>query len=77
MEKMTRKQALDAMRGAGATNNKQAFARLYVENRISLVAANRAWADGQNLMRFVTRRDDSATEAGWLSARHEARKVIS
>lgn len=54
---MTRKQALQCIRGAGATNDKQAFTRLYVENRISLAAAQQAFREGARLAAFVAQRD--------------------
>lgn len=57
MPKLTREKALAAMRAAGAGNDKQAFTRLYVENRIALKAANAAWVDGARFRAFCDRRD--------------------
>ena len=54
---MTRKQALEAIQAAGAQGDKQAFARLYVENRISYAAANGAWRKGARFAEFVQQRD--------------------
>ena len=52
-----RETILRAMRAAGAANDRQTFTRLYVENRISLSAANAEWQAGRKLARFVEARD--------------------
>ena len=39
--------ALIALRIAGYHNDSKAFSRLYVENRISLLAAKQAWDEGR------------------------------
>ena len=57
MAKTTRKAALQILRAAGADNNRPQWLRVYVENRISLAAANEAWQQGRNLARFVEQRD--------------------
>ena len=54
---MTRNQVLTAIRSAGATNDKQAFMRLYCENRISLAVAQQAFREGARLADFVASRD--------------------
>lgn len=54
---MTRAKALQAMEAAGAANDRALFTRLYVENRISLSAANAAWQKGVGLRRFCENRD--------------------
>ena len=53
----TRQKIMRAMKAAGASNDKQAFTRLYIENRISLQAANEAWREGRKLAAFVEKRD--------------------
>ena len=57
---MTRKQALAAMESAGAADDRQAFTRLYVENRISLAVANEAWRRGARFAAFVRVRGATA-----------------
>ena len=44
---MTRKQALACIRVAGFHDDSAAFTRLYLENRVSLVAARQAFQDGR------------------------------
>jgi hypothetical protein len=46
---MNRKQTIQAIRAAGAQNDKLALTRLYTENRISFNAALAAWAEGARL----------------------------
>jgi hypothetical protein len=60
MSNLTRKVALQVLRAAGAQNDKALFVRTYVENRISLAAANTAWREGQRLAAFVAARDARA-----------------
>ena len=55
-----REKILRAMKAAGAANDKAAFTFLYVSNKISLKAANAAWAEGVRLARFCTIRDAQA-----------------
>ena len=57
---MTRKEAISAMEAAGAADDRQAFTRLYVENKISLAVANEAWRRGARLAEFVRKRDAAA-----------------
>lgn len=57
---MTRKQALQAIKGAGASNDQRAFARLYVENRISYSVAIAEFRAGQHFARFIAERDAKA-----------------
>jgi len=45
------------MRHCGATNDKATFTRIYVENRISLQAANTAWREGVRFGAFIAQRD--------------------
>jgi hypothetical protein len=52
-----RESILRAMRAAGAENDKQRFTRLYVENRISLTAANAEWQAGRKFAAFIAARD--------------------
>jgi len=54
---MKRAQAIKAIEAAGSLGDRQAFMRLYVENRISLPVANDAWRRGQRLAQFVQQRD--------------------
>jgi hypothetical protein len=54
---VTRKQALACLKAAGAENDRQAWTRLYVENRVSLPVALKQWADGQAFARFIAQRD--------------------
>jgi hypothetical protein len=54
---MTRKQAIDALKAAGASDDRKTWTRVYVENRVSLTVANQAWRDGQNFARFISQRD--------------------
>jgi hypothetical protein len=46
---MKRKLALDALRVAGFENDRRAFVRLYVENRVSIETAERAWREGRRV----------------------------
>lgn len=62
MAKLTRKQALEAIKSAGALNDQQSFVRLYTENRISLSAAKEAFAAGKRFTKFIEQRD--AAKAG-------------
>ncbi|HEV2155428.1 hypothetical protein [Bradyrhizobium sp.] len=55
---MTRKQILAALKAAGAANDRQAWTRLYVENRVSLVAANQQWREGQAWAEFIKYRNE-------------------
>lgn len=57
MAKLTRKDALRAIYGAGATGDQAAFARLYVENRISYGVAIAEFRRGAAFAEFVRRRD--------------------
>ncbi len=59
----TRDKILRAMRAAGAAGDRQTFTRLYVENRISLEAANAEWRAGAALARFVKQRDEAIARA--------------
>jgi len=54
---MTRKQVLASLKAAGATNDRQAWTRLYVENRVSLQVANQQWRDGRAWAEFVAYRN--------------------
>jgi hypothetical protein len=54
---MTRKQAMEAIKAAGGRGDQRAMMRLYVENRISLEAARKAYAEGERLARFIEARD--------------------
>ena len=56
---MTRKQAIDAIKAAGARGDQQAFLRLYVENRISRAVADAAYREGKRFGEFVRSRDAS------------------
>lgn len=56
---MTRKDALQAIKGAGARGDQQAFMRLYVENRVAYPAALAAYRDGVRFAKFVADRDAS------------------
>ena len=62
MQKLTRKEALQAIRGAGARNDKQAFMRLYIENRISLAVANHEWTAGRKFATFIETRDATSQQ---------------
>jgi hypothetical protein len=44
---MTRKDALVALQVAGYHADRKTFARIYVENRISLTVAQEAWKQGE------------------------------
>ncbi len=55
-----REKILRALRAAGAANDKQTFTRLYIENRISLAAANAEWRAGAAFRRFIEQRDSAA-----------------
>jgi hypothetical protein len=48
---MTRKLALEHIRSAGYHNDSAAFWRLWVENRVSKDAADKAWQIGQDQKR--------------------------
>jgi hypothetical protein len=63
MPRLTRAKALQAMQAAGATNDRMAFTRLYVENRISRAFADEAWCKGVALRRFVEKRDAAKGQA--------------
>ena len=54
---MKREKLLRALKGCGAIGDKATFTRLYVENRISLAAANAAWRDGVRFAAFIEARD--------------------
>lgn len=54
---MKRADVLQALKGCGAENDRAKFTRLFVENRISKAAADKAWRDGVALRRFVEKRD--------------------
>ena len=64
---MTRKTALVLLRVAGYHNDTKAFVRLYVENRVSIAAADREWERGKQMQaagvpctcRDCTRRDET------------------
>ena len=45
--RMTRKRALAAIFAAGYHEDRKTFTRVYVENRVSFLAANREYIDGQ------------------------------
>jgi hypothetical protein len=60
---MTRKQALAAIKGAGASNDQQTMLRLYVENRISYAVAMAAFRDGQRFGAWVAERDAAKAPA--------------
>lgn len=45
---------------AGAADDRQAFTRLYVANRISLAAANEAWRKGVRFAEFIRKREGGA-----------------
>lgn len=51
---MTRKQAIVAIRAAGAENDQKTFLRVYTENRISFTAAREAFDQGR---RFATKQE--------------------
>lgn len=55
---MTRKQILACLKAAGATNDRQAWTRIYVENRVSFTVATQQWRDGQRFAEFVRYRDE-------------------
>ena len=57
MHKLPRKKALDLIRAAGAQDDRKAFVRLYVENRISRAAADKAWLEGKRFGTFLRQRD--------------------
>lgn len=60
---MTRKQTLACLKAAGAQNDRQAWTRLYIENRVSFSVAMQQWRDGQAFARFIAERDAAlATE---------------
>lgn len=54
---MTRKQAIAALKVAGAQDDRKTWMRVYVENRVSLAVAHEAWHDGQKFRQFIDRRD--------------------
>lgn len=57
---MTRKQAIMAIKAAGADGDQKTFLRLYGENRISLPAAQAAYREGQRFAEFIAKRDTKA-----------------
>lgn len=57
VKKLTRKQALAAIKAAGTQGDKRSFTRLYVHNRISYEAAIEAYREGQRFAEFVVKRD--------------------
>lgn len=58
---MTRKQALAALKVAGAQNDRKMWIEMYVANRVSLRVANEQWAEGQSFARFIAARDAAKT----------------
>jgi hypothetical protein len=66
---MNRKQALAALKAAGAGNDRKTWTRVYVENRVSMTVAQQMWSEGQAFGRFIQARDEpyrlAATQAGW------------
>jgi hypothetical protein len=60
---VTRKAAIEAIKAAGARNDRKAFLRLYVENRISLAAANAAWREGERFGEYIRQRDSKLERA--------------
>lgn len=54
---MSRKLVLLALKACGTVNDRKGWARLYVENRISLKVANDCWHEGQKFAKFVEQRD--------------------
>ena len=58
---LPRKAALQAIKAAAAQGDRKAFARLYVENRISYAAAQEAWREGERFAAWVAAR--AATKA--------------
>jgi hypothetical protein len=59
---MPRNAALAAIKAAGTQNDHKAFVRLYVENRVSLAAARKAFNEGQRFATFITKRDAATAE---------------
>lgn len=59
---MTRKLALDALRVAGFEHDRRAFTRLYIENRVSIQAAERAFREGRRLAESKARRTGARVE---------------
>jgi hypothetical protein len=57
---MTRKQALAAIKAAGASGDQKAFLRLYVENRVALHAAQEAFEEGKRFAAWIKTRDSKA-----------------
>jgi hypothetical protein len=55
---MKREAVLRALKAAGSTNDKQAWTRLYVENRVSLAVANQMWCEGVRWAEFIRYRDE-------------------
>jgi hypothetical protein len=55
---VTRKQVLAALKAAGASNDRQTWTRLYVENRVSLAVANQQWREGKAWAEFIRYRDE-------------------
>ena len=55
---MKRKQVLACLKAAGATNDRQTWTRVYVENRVSFTVANQMWRDGVAWAEFVRYRDE-------------------
>lgn len=65
---MTRKQALQAIKGAGAQGDQRAFLRLYTENRISYAVAITEYRAGRRFARFVVERDAKTPPDSHLGA---------
>lgn len=57
---MTRKAALATLKAAGAENDRKTWARVYVENRVSLPVALQMWREGEAFARWVANRDAKA-----------------
>ena len=57
---MTRKQAMAAIKAAGAAGDQRAFTRIYVENRFSLQVARDAYDEGRRFAEWVKKRDSEA-----------------
>lgn len=54
---MTRKAALAAIKACGSEGNRAGMLRLYTENRVSIAAAQAAYAEGAQFARFIAARD--------------------
>lgn len=56
---MSRRQwVLNALKAAGASNDRQAWTRLYVENRVSYTTAMAKWQEGVKFAAWVKARDE-------------------